>query len=104
MLGTNLMKSTNNRPLKERERTFYGVGVNISAHPFFFGVIHGLVGSVMVSNSTIGGQFVGDNGLGCGFCMLSNEAVEGFSGSPVTYVKGGEKLGQRGGGKIDHSR
>ena len=60
MLRADLVIRTNHRPLEETPRSFDAIGVNVTAHPFLFGMVDRLVGSTRVLDTYISGILMGD--------------------------------------------
>jgi len=68
MLDTDMVKSTDNRPLQEAPDSFNGVGVDNPPDIFIGPVVDHLMPDVMVSNSGVGRPFIGEDG----FCFRDN--------------------------------
>jgi hypothetical protein len=62
MVNTDMMKRTDNRPLQETPDAFNCVGMNVSPDKFILRVVHGLMAGVMVSDASIGGPFIREDG------------------------------------------
>src|SRR3990167_4349701 len=78
MLNTDMMEGPDNRPLQEAPDAFHGVGMDVPTHVFILGMVHGLMAGVMVANASVGGPFVGEDGLGFGGDVFQGYFVKGL--------------------------
>ena len=77
------MIGTDNRPFQEGPDALNGVRVDFAAHPFFGGVVDGLMAGVLVSDAVVRCPIVGEVGFGLVCRELLNKAVQTLPVSPM---------------------
>ena len=79
MLDAHFVKGADDGPLEQTPHAFNRVGVNVPDDPFLGGMAHSFMAGVSVSDSNVGLQFVGVDGLGLVPDVALDEAVQGVA-------------------------
>src|SRR5205823_6854363 len=78
MFGANSVPSANDSALKQRERRFYGISVNVTSYIDLIFVANGLVPISLTAHCEgIRGMFIGDNHINIFAHIVCNNLVDG---------------------------